>query len=331
MFVIRVRRKGWNETVSINRVKEYFRAMNLESRVWEFETSSATVELAAQTLGVRPARIAKTLSFALGEGCLLIVAAGDARVDNRKFKDQFAMKAKMLAPDEVERLTGSEVGGVCPFALPERTPVYLDVSLQRFVTVFPACGSTNSAMEVTCDELFRYSRATAWVDVCKDWEEGVDPVIEDQPKSETEMPSDGEIALRIRETRAADETKGFVPSYDFDIVRLSDSAKVGEIDLRLGYVRNVYFGGNIGYNVIEAFRGNGYAGKACKLVFQIARAHRMPYVIITCDKDNLPSRKTLEHLDGTLLETRVPASYSGLYRDGAHGDHCIFRYDLDAK
>ena len=96
-------------------------------------------------------------------------------------------------------------------------------------------------------------------------------------------------------------------------------------------MRNLYFGGNIGYNVIEAFRGNGYAGKACKLVFQIARAHRMPYVIITYDKDNLPSRKTLEHLDGTLLETRVPASYSGLYRDGAHGDHCIFRYDLDAK
>ena len=305
--------------------------MNLESRVWEFETSSATVELAAQTLDVHPARIAKTLSFALGEGCMLVVAAGDARVDNRKFKDQFTMKAKMLAPDEVERLTGSEVGGVCPFALPEGTPVYLDVSLKRFATVFPACGSTNSAMEVTCDELFRYSRAKDWVDVCKDWEEGDDPEIDDQPKPELEMPSDGEITLRIRETPAADETKGFVPCYDFDIVRLSDGEKVGEIDLRLGYVRNLYYGGNIGYNVIEAFRGNGYAGKACKLVFQIACAHRMPYVIITCDQGNLASRKTLEHLGGELIETRVPASYCGLYRDGARGEHCIFRFDLGAE
>ena len=329
MFVISHSQKRMVLAVSINRVKEYFRAMNLEGRVWEFETSSATVELAAQTLGVRPARIAKTLSFALGEGCMLVVAAGDARVDNRKFKDAFSMKAKMLAPDEVERLTGSEVGGVCPFALPEGTPVYLDVSLKRFATVFPACGITNSAMEVTCDELFRYSRATAWVDVCKDWEEGADPAIDDQPKPEMEMPNDGEIALKIRETSAADETKGFVPCYDFDIVRLSDGAKVGEIDLRLGYVRNLYYGGNIGYNVIEEFRGNGYAGRACKLVFQIARAHRMPYVIITCDKGNEPSRKTLEHLGGELLETRVPASYSGLYRDGAQGEHCIFRYDVN--
>ncbi|MEZ4628539.1 MAG: YbaK/EbsC family protein, partial [Eubacteriales bacterium] len=145
--------------MSIERVRAYFRNMNLEERVWEFDTSSATVELAAQTLQVRPARIAKTLSFALGEGCVLVVAAGDARVDNRKFKDQFATKAKMLSPEEVERFTGCEIGGVCPFDLPETTPVYLDVSLKRFVTVFPACGSTNSAMEVTCDELHRYSRA----------------------------------------------------------------------------------------------------------------------------------------------------------------------------
>ena len=317
--------------VSISRVKEYFQARNLEQRVWEFETSSATVELAAQTLDVRPARIAKTLSFALGEGCILVVAAGDARVDNRKFKDQFTMKAKMLAPEEVERLTGSEIGGVCPFALTEGTPVYLDVSLKRFATVFPACGSTNSAMEVTCDELFRYSRAEAWIDVCKDWEEGNDPIIDDQPKATMQMPSDGEITLKIRETAAADETKGFVPCYRFNIVRLSDHAKVGEIDLRLGYVRNTYYGGNIGYNVIEEFRGNGYAGKACKLVFQIARAHQMPYVIISCDKKNAPSRKTLEHLGGTLLETCVPASYSGVYRDGMRSEHCIFRYDLSAK
>ncbi|MEN6636674.1 MAG: GNAT family N-acetyltransferase [Clostridiaceae bacterium] len=317
--------------MSISRVKEYFRAMNLEQRVWEFETSSATVELAAQTLGVRPARIAKTLSFALGEGCVLIVAAGDARVDNRKFKDQFAMKAKMLAPEEVERLTGSEIGGVCPFALTEGTPVYLDVSLKRFTTVFPACGSTNSAMEVTCDELFRYSRAQAWIDVCKDWEEGSDPAIEDCPNDQLTMPSDGEITLRITATSGADETKGFVPCYNFEIVRLSDNTKIGEIDLRLGYVRNTYYGGNIGYNVIEGFRGHGYAGKACQLVFQIARAHRMPYIIITCDKENAPSRKTLEHLGGTLLETRIPASYSGLYRDGVRSEHCIFRYDLSEE
>ncbi|MDD4312844.1 MAG: GNAT family N-acetyltransferase [Eubacteriales bacterium] len=145
------------------------------------------------------------------------------------------------------------------------------------------------------------------------------------------MPSDGEITLRIRETSAADEKKGFVPSYDFDMIRLSDGTKVGEIDLRMGYVRNTYYGGNIGYNVIEAFRGNGYAGKACKLVFQIACAHQMPYLIITCDKDNIASRKTLEHLGGELLETCVPASYSGLYRDGARAEHCIFRYDLNAE
>lgn len=314
--------------MSIIRVKDYFRSMNMEQRVWEFETSSATVELAAQTLGVRPARIAKTLSFALGEGCVLVVAAGDARVDNRKFKDQFAMKAKMLVPEEVERLTGSAVGGVCPFALPASTPVYLDVSLKRFTTVFPACGSSNSAIEVTCDELFRYSHAQAWIDVCKDWEEGDDPAIDDCPNERIEMPNDGEITLRVRNACSADETKGFVPCYDFDIMRLSDGTKVGEIDLRLGYVRNTYFGGNIGYNVIEAFRGNGYAGKACKLVFEIARAHQMPYLIITCDQDNIPSRKTLEHLGGELLEIRVPASYSGLYRDGVRTEHCIFRYDL---
>ncbi len=314
--------------MSIERVKEYFRAKNLDERVWEFDTSSATVELAAQTLGVRPARIAKTLSFALGDGCVLVVAAGDARVDNRKFKDQFAMKAKMLAPDEVERLTGSEIGGVCPFALPEGTPVYLDVSLKRFTSVFPACGSTNSAMEVTCDELFRYSRAQAWIDVCKDWEEGNDFEIDTEPDEKRAMPSDDEITLHISSIQGADETKGFVPKYVFDIVRNSDGAAVGSIDLRLGYMRNLYFGGNIGYSVKEEFRGNGYAGKACKLAFEIAREHRMPYVIISCREDNIPSRKTLERLNGTLLETRVPASYSALYRAGEQTPHCIFRFDL---
>ena len=113
--------------MSIERVKEYFRAMDLEQRVWEFETSSATVELAAETLGVRPARIAKTLSFEADGGCILIVAAGDARIDNRKFKDQFEKKAKMLSPEDVLRCTGSEIGGVCPFALPEGSEVYVVV------------------------------------------------------------------------------------------------------------------------------------------------------------------------------------------------------------
>ncbi len=314
--------------MSIERVRAYFRSMNLEERVWEFDTSSATVELAAQTLQVRPARIAKTLSFALGEGCVLVVAAGDARVDNRKFKDQFATKAKMLSHEEVQHFTGCEIGGVCPFDLPEATPVYLDISLKRFVTVFPACGSTNSAMEVTCDELFRYSRAAGWVDVCKDWEEGDDLRINDVPDADMPMPSDGEITLRIASVNAADETKGFVPAYKFEIVRLSDDAVVGETDLRLGYVRNLYFGGNIGYAVKEPYRGNGYAGKACRLVFEIARKHGMPYVSISCRADNLPSRRTLEKLNGTLLETRVPASYSSLYRIGERDPHCYFRFDL---
>jgi len=314
--------------MSIERVRVYFRSMNLEERVWEFDTSSATVELASQTLQVRPARIAKTLSFALGEGCVLVVAAGDARVDNRKFKDQFATKAKMLSPEEVQHFTGCEIGGVCPFDLPEATPVYLDVSLKRFVTVFPACGSTNSAMEVTCDELYRYSRAAGWVDVCKDWEEGDDLRINDVPEADMPMPSDGEITLRIASVNAADETKGFVPAYKFEIVRLSDDAVVGETDLRLGYVRNLYFGGNIGYAVKEPYRGNGYAGKACKLVFEIARKHDMPSVIISCRADNLPSRRTLEKLNGTLLETRVPASYSSLYRIGERDPHCYFQFDL---
>jgi prolyl-tRNA editing enzyme YbaK/EbsC (Cys-tRNA(Pro) deacylase)/predicted acetyltransferase len=314
--------------MSIERVKEYFRSMNLELRVWEFETSSATVELAAETLGVRPARIAKTLSFAVGDGCVLLVTAGDARVDNGKFKERFEAKAKMLTPDEVARFTGSEIGGVCPFALPENTPVFLDVSLKRFATVFPACGSTNSAMEVTNDELLRYSCARGWVDVCKDWDARDDHKIDTEPNEEMLMPSDSEITLRISSVSPADETKGFVPAYKFEIVRLSDNAVVGEIDLRLGYVRNLYFGGNIGYSVKEEYRGNGFAGKACKLVFQIARAHKMPYLMISCRADNIASRRTLEKLNGTLLETRIPASYSSLYRLGEKDPHCYFRFDL---
>ncbi len=314
--------------MSVERVKTYFSALGMEKRVWEFDTSSATVELAAETLGVRPARIAKTLSFALGEGCALVVTAGDARMDNKKFKEQFQCKARMLAFEDVERLTGSEVGGVCPFALPEQTPVYLDVSLKRFLTVFPACGSTNSAMELSCDELFRYSHAKDWVDVCKDWAEGDDARIADAPRADLPMPKDGELTLRIRSVSEADEKTGFVPMYRFDIVRLCDDVAVGEADLRLGYVRNTYYGGNLGYSIQEEFRGNAYAQKAVRLIFEIARAHNMPYLIITCAKTNEASRKTLEHLGGELLETRIAPRYSGLYQIGARDEHCIFRFDL---
>ena len=134
-------------------------------------SSSATVELAAQAVGVEAARIAKTLSFHDGEGCLLIVAAGDARVDNRRFKDTFHQKARFLTPEEAVAFTGHAVGGVCPFAVGDAVAVYLDESLRRFDTVFPAAGSSNSAIELTCDELFRFSNARCWVDVCKDWRE----------------------------------------------------------------------------------------------------------------------------------------------------------------
>ena len=315
--------------MSIERVKDYFRNSGMEQRVWEFETSSASVELAAQTLDVRPARIAKTLSFASGEGCVLVVAAGDARIDNKKFKEQFAFKARMLSPDEVVAFTGSEVGGVCPFALPETTPVYLDVSLRRFHTVFPACGSSNSAIELSGDELFRFSRAAAWVDVCKDWDESADPAIDERPHPDMPMPSDGEITLHVTSVNDADEKRGYVPMYHFDIVRISDGTKIGETDLRLGFVQNTYYGGNIGYTVLEAYRGNGYARKAMPFVFAIARAHGMPYVIISCREENIASKKTLERLNGTLLETRVPPSYSALYRDGVQDRNCIFRFDLN--
>ena len=153
--------------MSIEKGRAYFRALGLEDRVLEFDVSSATVELAAKAIGVEGARIAKTLSFKTPEGCVLVLAAGDARIDNRKFKDFFHIKAKMLTADEVLELVGHPVGGVCPFGCKEGIPVYLDESLKRFETVFPAVGSANSAIELTLDELFRYSGALQWVDVCK--------------------------------------------------------------------------------------------------------------------------------------------------------------------
>ena len=157
--------------MSIARVRAYFQTLGIEDRIQEFAVSSATVELAAQAVGVEAARIAKTLSFHDGEGCLLIVAAGDARVDNRRFKDTFHQKARFLTPEEAVAFTGHAVGGVCPFAVGDAVAVYLDESLRRFDTVFPAAGSSNSAIELTCDELFRFSNARCWVDVCKDWRE----------------------------------------------------------------------------------------------------------------------------------------------------------------
>lgn len=315
--------------MSVERVKEFFRNKGMESRVWEFDTSSATVAEAAETLGVIPARIAKTLSFAVGEGCALVVTAGDARIDNRKYKDFFGTKASMLPFDQVERFTGSAVGGVNPFALPAETPVYLDASLKRFATVFPACGSANSAIELTPDELFRFSGAKQWVDVCKDWAEGDDPAIDTVPHATITLPDDGEIALRFDASDDADETRGFVPMYRFSIIRLADGEKVGHIRLRLGYTRNSYYGGNIGYDVDEPYRGHGYAGKAVRLVMQAARAHRMPYVLITCAAANIASRKTIERLNGTLIETCVPPRYSGMRCAGEHGEINIYRFDLN--
>lgn len=157
--------------MSIETVRAYFKSLGIEDRILEFEESSATVEQAALALNVSPARISKTLSFKTDKGCMLIVCAGDARIDNRKFKDLFGFKAKMLSPEEVSGLVGHPVGGVCPFGIKPGVPVYLDESMLRFETVFPAAGSGNSAIELTIDELFKYSKARGWVDVCSVLEE----------------------------------------------------------------------------------------------------------------------------------------------------------------
>ena len=156
--------------MAIEAVKEFFSKFGIADRVREFDVSSATVELAAQAVGCEPARIAKTLSFMVDGHAVLIVAAGDAKIDNPKYKAQFGTKAKMLAPAEAETLVGHAVGGVCPFAVNAGVTVYLDRSLQRFATVFPACGSSNSAIELTTQELEKYSGAVAWIDVCKNWQ-----------------------------------------------------------------------------------------------------------------------------------------------------------------
>lgn len=155
--------------MSIEKVKVYFAQYGMQERILEFPVSSATVELAAEALHCEPCRIAKTLSFMVGEKPVLIVAAGDTKIDNPKYKAQFGTKAKMLTPEQAESLVGHAVGGVCPFAVQPGVAVYLDASLKRFETVFPACGSSNSAIELTIPELEKYSGYTAWVDVCKGW------------------------------------------------------------------------------------------------------------------------------------------------------------------
>lgn len=155
--------------MSVERVKEYFSQYGIESRIQEFTVSSATVELAAAALGCEPCRIAKTLSFMTEEGPILIVTAGDTKIDNPKYKARFHTKAKMLTPDEAVCFIGHEVGGICPFAVNKGVKIYLDDSLRRFDTVYPAAGSGNSAIELTLPELEKYSNALSWIDVCKGW------------------------------------------------------------------------------------------------------------------------------------------------------------------
>ena len=156
--------------MSLEKTKKYFKKWNMDDKILEFDVSSATVELAAEAVGCEPKRIGKTLSFMVDENPILIVVAGDAKVDNRKYKDQFKTKAKMLKADQVYDLIGYDIGGVCPFDVNEDVIVYLDRSLKRFETVFPACGSSNSAIELTIDELEEHSKFTSRVDVCKGWE-----------------------------------------------------------------------------------------------------------------------------------------------------------------
>lgn len=156
--------------MSIERARAHLRKWNLEDRIQEFDVSSATVELAAKALNIEGARIAKTLSYLVDGGAVLVVAAGDIRVDNRKFKDAFHTKAKMLTPEQASEMVGHAVGGVCPFGVNEGVKVYLDVSLKRFETVYPAAGSSNSAIELSIPELEAASGSIGWVDVAKEME-----------------------------------------------------------------------------------------------------------------------------------------------------------------
>ncbi|MBD5544657.1 MAG: YbaK/EbsC family protein [Lachnospiraceae bacterium] len=153
--------------MAIEKVREHLKKWNVQDKILEFPVSSATVELAAKALGCEPERIAKTMSFLLDENCILIVTAGDTKIDNGKYKARFGKKAKMVSAEQLVPLIGHEAGGVCPFGIREGVRVYLDESLKRFQTVFPACGSSNSAIELTIEELETYSGFEGWVDVCK--------------------------------------------------------------------------------------------------------------------------------------------------------------------
>ncbi|MFL0374751.1 YbaK/EbsC family protein [Paenibacillus amylolyticus] len=155
--------------MAIEKVKDFFKQYGMDSQIIEFEVSSATVDLAATALGCKPERIAKTLSFIVNGQAVLVVAAGDAKVDNKKFKEYFKTKAKMLSPDEAIDMVGHAIGGVCPFAIKNDVSVYLDISLKRFNTIYPACGSSNSAIELTIKQLEKYSGYSEWIDVCKGW------------------------------------------------------------------------------------------------------------------------------------------------------------------
>jgi prolyl-tRNA editing enzyme YbaK/EbsC (Cys-tRNA(Pro) deacylase) len=155
--------------VSVTKVKDYLKNFGMEDKIIELEQSSATVELAAQALGCAPERIAKTLSFFVGDGGILIVVAGDARIDNKKYKEEFHEKAKMIPFEDVESIVGHAPGGVCPFGIEKEVDVFLDDSLKRFETVYPAAGSGNSALELSIADLEKYSNFQKWVDVCKDW------------------------------------------------------------------------------------------------------------------------------------------------------------------
>ncbi len=157
--------------MALDKVREYLKRWGRDKDILEFDTSSATVEMASNALGVEPGRIAKTLSFKIENGAILVVTAGDAKIDNSNYKGEFGLKAKMLTPEEAYEYTGHAVGGVCPFGIPEDVNVYLDISMKRFEHIYPACGSSNSAIKLTCDELYQYAEAVKWVDVCKGWQE----------------------------------------------------------------------------------------------------------------------------------------------------------------
>ncbi|KJD43131.1 YbaK/EbsC family protein [Paenibacillus terrae] len=156
--------------MSFEKVRSYFEKLNMGDRIKNFDSSCATVEQAAETIGVVPSRIAKTLSLRKNDGCMLIVMAGDAGIDNKKFRHFFGLKARMLTADEVMEQIDQQVGDVCPFAIKEDIPVYIDISVKRFDSLFPACGSPTKVIELSPDELFTYGHAIAWIDVCKGWD-----------------------------------------------------------------------------------------------------------------------------------------------------------------